>query len=75
MENNDIITEDQEIAEKFNKYFITTVSSLGITDNKALLTDDSNINDPVGKAIKKFEKHPSILDIKKNVSIESTFKT
>ena len=73
VENNDIITEDKEIAEKFNKYFITTVSSLGITDNKALLTDDSNINDPVGKAIKKFENHPSILDIKKNVSIESTF--
>ena len=73
MENNDLITEDKEIAEKFNKYFITSVSSLGITENKALLTDDSNIDDPVQKAIKKFEKHPSILDIKKNVTINSSF--
>ena len=29
--------------------------------------------DPVSKAIKKFEDHPSIRDIKKNVSIESAF--
>ena len=73
VENNDIITEDKEIAEKFNKYFITTVSSLAITANKALLTDNSDIKDPVRKAIKKFENHPSILDIKKNVSISSIF--
>ena len=30
VENNDIITEDKEIAEKFNNYFITSVSSLAI---------------------------------------------
>ena len=73
VENNDIITEDKEIAEKFNKYFITTVSSLAITENKALLTDNSDIKDPVRKAIKKFENHPSILDIKKNVTVSSIF--
>ena len=73
VENNDIITEDKEIAEKFNDYFITTVSSLAITENKALLTDASSINDPVGRAVKKFENHPSILDIKRNVAISSSF--
>ena len=73
VENNDIITEDKEIAEKFNDYFITTVSSLAITENKALLTDFSAISDPVERAVKKFENHPSILDIKKNVSISSSF--
>ena len=53
VENNDIITEDKEVAEKFNNYFITTVSSLAITENKALLNDASNINDPVARAVKK----------------------
>ena len=69
VENNDIITEDKEVAEKFNNYFITTVSSLAITENKALLNDASNINDPVARAVKKFENHPSIFDIKKNVTL------
>ena len=73
VENNELITEDTEVAEKFNKYFIATVSSLAITENKALLTDNSDIDDPVKKAVKKFENHPSILDIKKNVTISSMF--
>ena len=73
VENNDIITEDKEIAEKFNKFFITSVSTLAINENKGLLTDSSDTNEPVAKAIKKFENHPSILDIKKNVSLDLTF--
>ena len=47
-----IITEDKEIAKTFNDYFITTVSSLAITENKALSSDVSKTNDPVGKAVK-----------------------
>ena len=39
VENSSIINEDKEVAEKFNDFFITTVSSLAITENKALLTD------------------------------------
>ena len=73
VENNELITEDIEVAEKFNKYFIATVSSLAITENKDLLTDHSEISDPVERAIKKFENHPSILDIKRNVSISAAF--
>ena len=73
VEGNNLITEDEEVAEKFNKFFIATVSSLAITENKALLTDNSDIDDPVKKAVKKFENHPSILDIKKNVTISSMF--
>ena len=35
-----------------------------------MLTDFSNIDDPVGRAVKKFENHPSILDIRRrNISI------
>ena len=73
VENSDLITEDKEVAEKFNKFFIASVSSLDITENKALLTDHSGIENPVEIAVKKFENHPSILDIKANVTIESQF--
>ena len=73
VEDNELITEDKEVAEKFNKFFIATVSSLDITENKDLLTDHTNIQDPVQIAIKKFENHPSILDIKKNVTIKTLF--
>ena len=34
VENNELITEDTEVAEKFNKYFIATVSSLAINYRK-----------------------------------------
>ena len=33
------------------------------------MTDFSNIDDPVGRDVKKFEYHPSILDIRRNISI------
>ena len=73
VEDNNLITEDKEVAEAFNKYFIATVSSLAITENKDLLTDNSDIDDPVEKAVKKFENHPSILDIQQNVAVSSVF--
>ena len=37
------------------------------------MTDVSNISDPVARAVKKFENHPSILDIKKNVNLTLSF--
>ena len=49
------------------------MSSLAIEENKALLDDASDVLDPVKKSIKKFRNHPSILDIRKNVSLTSRF--
>ena len=46
---------------------------MAITENKDLLTDNSDIDDPVEKAVKKFENHPSILDIKQNVAVSLVF--
>ena len=46
---------------------------MGVTENKDLLTDNSDIDDPVEKAVRKFENHPSILDIRRNVSVSSLF--
>ena len=54
-------------------FFIDAVSSLAIEENRALLDDADDLSDPVRRAIKKFSHHPSIIDIKKNVSITTRF--
>ena len=59
-----IISNDVEVAESMNEFFVTVTDSLGINEN----FDDENatdgITDPVQKAVKKFSNHPSILKIK-----------
>ena len=73
VENEEIVADDTQIADKFSKFFIEAVSSLGIEDNKSLLNNVDDLEDPVQKAIHKFKDHPSIREIKKNVSVENIF--
>ena len=73
VENEEIVADDTQIADKFSNFFIETVSSLGIEDNKSLLNNVDYLEDPVQKAIHKFKDHPSIREIKKNVSVENIF--
>ena len=72
VENGEVITDDKLNAESFNAFFIDAVSSLAIEENHALL-NEIDISHPVRRAIHKFGHHPSIIDIKKNVSIASKF--
>ena len=69
----EIISNDEEIAKTFNDLFIDSGKSMNINGNNDALTDVEGLTDPVDIALKKFECHPSILDIKENVSIETTF--
>ena len=55
-------------------YFETAVNSIGITENKHLLTEAGNLENPVEISIKKFENHPSILSINENINIEQSFQ-
>ena len=41
--------------------------------NNILLSPTGDLTDPVKVALKKFENHPSIINIKKNVTTESPF--
>ena len=54
-----------DIAEELNNFFKNAIASLNIHENKYIVESIENINDPVDKAIKKFEFHPSILLMKK----------
>ena len=73
VKDNKIISNDDEIAEIFNNFFIRTVDKLEIPENKVLLNKTENLSNPVEIALKKFENHPSILNIKENVSVETLF--
>jgi len=61
VKDNEIISNDEEVAKVFNEYFIESINSLDIAINKALLSTTEDFTDPVAIALKKFEIHPSIL--------------
>ena len=71
--DDNIISNDEEVAETFNTFFIDSVESLDITENKVLLNDAGDLKDPVKIALKKFESHLSIIDINEKVTVENKF--
>ena len=73
VQGNKIISEDKDVAETFNSFFINSRKSLNISENQMLLTRNSHITNPLGKVIKKFENHPSIIEIKRNVTVDKIF--
>ena len=73
IEDNEIISDGVEVAEKFNAYFSGTADSLGITENKLLLNPVMENDLDVDKCIKKFEFHPSIINIKRNFQVDTMF--
>ena len=73
VKDGEIISNDEEVAKTFNKFFIESVNSLNIAGNTAVIKSAENLTDPVMIALKKFENHPSIIDIKENVCVKSKF--
>ena len=59
-----VISEDQAVAEVFNKFFINIVPNLKIPTNHNYDTDFLVTNDQVTNALNKFRNHPSIIMIK-----------
>ena len=73
VENDEIISGSVEVAEIFNEYFAASADSLGITENKLLLNPVLETDADVEKCIKKFEAHPSIINIRRHVQIDHRF--
>ena len=63
-EGERIISNDVEVAETMNEFFVTVTDSLGINENFNDENATDGITDPVQRAVKKFSNHPSILKIK-----------
>ena len=68
-----VISEDMEIAETFNKFFVNIVSCLKISLKENYETDVGNDNEPILNYINKFKNHPSIKVIKSSKKEEQTF--
>ena len=73
MDEGKTVTENK-VAKTLNQYFSTAVNSLDITENKSLLTETENLEDPVEIAIKVFENHPSVLSVKETININEIFQ-
>ena len=73
VKEDNIILNDKEVAETFNKFFLNAVKSLNILQNEYLMTDSGNLADPVEIAMKKIENHPSIIDIKNMIEVDKEF--
>ena len=63
-ENQEIISNENEVAEKYNLYFSNIVQSLDITEVENSIIISEHIEDPIFRAINKYSKHPSIIAIK-----------
>ena len=68
-----VISEDMEIAETFNEFFVNIVPSLKISPKGNYETDVGNDNKPILNYINKFKNHPSIKVIKSWKKEEQTF--
>ena len=68
-EEGNTLCEDEKIAETFNKFFGNIIKNLNISINSEVLENVSMIQDPIIAAIEKCKRHPSILKIKKHISV------
>ena len=73
VKDENIISNDKEVAETFNKFFKNSLKSLDIPHNTHLLNKTGKLTDPVDIAVKKFENHPSILDINNMIDVDGEF--
>ena len=80
IENKTILSDDKAIAETFNNFFSNAVKNLNIDsyenfsfDERFFHTDIEISDDPILKAIQKYEKHPSVLKINGVISKNECF--
>ena len=59
IEDNQIISQDKQIAKIFNEYFIT-IPILNMPTNPEFEYSDSREGDPLLRIIGKYQNHPSI---------------
>ena len=70
-EGDKIVSDDQEVAEIFNRYFSESVDTLNIQENKFIINSADHIVDPIERAIYKYKNHPSVFEIQRRVQREN----
>ena len=70
IEGDNIISNDKDVADKMNDFFINVVTNLEIEDP---FTDDDSNCEGIAKCLNKFQNHPSIIKIKEEYKITEKF--
>ena len=73
IEDETIISNDDEVAETMNEFFVSVTDSLGIKESSGYENATEGITDPIDKAVHKFSNHPSILKIKNHYQNAGSF--
>ena len=73
VENGNVISNDKDIAEKFNHFYGNILETLNIEPYNEGSHNVDHIQGPVLKAILKYQNHPSIIKIKQNILQTKTF--
>ena len=68
-----IISDNFDLSEEFSTFFEDVVRRLNVKPDGYCLSDMENLNDAVEIFIRKFENHPSVQAIKKNISVNQEF--
>ena len=59
VEDNELLQDDQNIADELNTFFKNAVSNLSINENTYIINHDSgNLSDPIDKVICKYKSPP-----------------
>ena len=75
IENGNLLTDDFEITETFNKYFQNLLPNLDLKVPSNLLCQTPGNGDEVLAAIYEYQNHPSIKTILENCNFGFSFKT
>ena len=73
IEKDIVTTNEKEVSEKFNNYFVDIVENLDIEPFIVENEIEIHCSDPIDDIVKKYSKHPSIIKIKEYVTIEEKF--
>ena len=68
-----ILSKDEEVANTFNTFFIEAVNQLNVRIAPELISSTDHLSNPVEKAVKRFDNHPSILVIKEKFQFDTNF--
>ena len=68
------LVKESEIVEIFNHFFANITESLGISTNESLMLSADDIQDPIDRAIRKFDSRPSICKVEGNTTSSKRFE-
>ena len=74
VEDDEIISENEQISESLNKFFADAIINLNIPQYEDPTSNTDGIDDPVLRAIEKSKNHPSMKLIKTNSENNVSFR-